>query len=42
LKKEAERVMLEQQKAQNANGAAGSGRSLPSSGAGRKTSAGSA
>ena len=42
LKKEAERVMLEQQKAQNANGAAGSGRSLPSSGAGRKTGAGSA
>jgi hypothetical protein len=42
LKKEAERVMLEQQKTQNANGAAGSGRSLPPSGAGRKTGAGSA
>jgi hypothetical protein len=42
LKKEAERVMLEQQKAQNANGAAGSGRSLSPSGAGRTASAGSA
>ena len=42
LKKEAQRVMVEQQNAQSANGTANPGRSLPVAGAGRAAGAGSA